>query len=390
VTDYLDIPFESDPSALSQLAFDYLISNIPNWAPAEANLDVMMIRAVSQVAAEVQDLAATVPTTIFRYAGANLFNVPPIEAVSATGLTTWTMRDTAGYTVPAGTLVGISISGSDLVAFQTLQDVVVPPGSLATPSSSVVVSAVEPGSNGSGLSGAVTLISSIGFIDNITLDNPTIGGVDAESDEDYLNRLRLQLTLLAPRPIVPSDFAAMALDVPGVHRALALDGFDPIQGTSDNERMVAIAAVDELGAAVSQNVKDEIAALLEDRREVNFAVNMMDPTYTTVDVTFQVQAEIGFTDSTDLQSRVIQAIDDFLNPETWGLPDSGDQIVWNNEDTVRYLNMAEVIKSVQGVRFIESLTLGLGGQPQAAQDLPLPGSAPMPVPGNIAGGVDLS
>jgi uncharacterized phage protein gp47/JayE len=331
-----------------------------------------------------------VPTTIFRYAGANLFNVPPIEAVSATGLTTWTMRDTAGYTVPAGTLVGISISGSDLVAFQTLQDVVVPPGSLATPSSSVVVSAVEPGSNGSGLSGAVTLISSIGFIDNITLDNPTIGGVDAESDEDYLNRLRLQLTLLAPRPIVPSDFAAMALDVPGVHRALALDGFDPIQGTSDNERMVAIAAVDELGAAVSQNVKDEIAALLEDRREVNFAVNMMDPTYTTVDVTFQVQAEIGFTDSTDLQSRVIQAIDDFLNPETWGLPDSGDQIVWNNEDTVRYLNMAEVIKSVQGVRFIESLTLGLGGQPQAAQDLPLPGSAPMPVPGNIAGGVDLS
>ena len=91
MTEYLDVPFESDPDSLSQEAFDYLTSAIPNWSPAEGNLDVWLIRAVARIAGEVQEMASAVPTTIFRYAGMNLFHVLPIDAVSAIGNTTWTM-----------------------------------------------------------------------------------------------------------------------------------------------------------------------------------------------------------------------------------------------------------------------------------------------------------
>jgi uncharacterized phage protein gp47/JayE len=140
------------------------------------------------------------------------------------------------------------------------------------------------------------LIDSLGFVQSITLTNPTTGGIDAEEDEDYLNRLSLQLQLLAPRPIVPSDFAAIALDIPGVGRALAIDGYNPADGTTDNERMITIAAVDTLGAAIPADTKQQLASFLEDRREVNFVINIIDPTYTTVDVTFQVQADIGVAD----------------------------------------------------------------------------------------------
>jgi hypothetical protein len=386
MAEYLDIDFESDADALSQVAFNYLQTLVPNWVPTEGNLDVMLIRAISHIAAEVQDLASTVPTTIFRYQGAVLFNVPPIEATSAQALTDWTMRDSAGYTVPAGTLVGIRLSGDDLVPFQTLSEFTIPPGD--TTEIGVIIEAVNPGADGSGLTGSVELIDSIGFVQGIVLEGPTTGGVDAEEDAAYLNRLSLQLQLLAPRPIVPSDFAAMAIDVPGVHRALALDGYDPAADTFDNERMVAVAVIDELGQPVSTLTKNSVQTLLDSHREVNFIVNMLDPTYTTVDVTFQVKAEAGF-DATDLQARIIAAITDFVSPATWGLPSTGDTIEWRDEDTVRYLSLADVVNSVQGVRYIESLAIGLLGGSQIAGDRVLFGNAPLPSPGTILGSVDL-
>jgi hypothetical protein len=132
VTEYLDIEFESDPDALAQDAFDYLTQQMPNWQPSEGNLDVWIIRAVALVAGQLQEIASTVPTTIFRFAGANLFNVPPIDAIAAQGLTTWVMRDTAGYTIPSGTLVGVRVTGDTLIPFQTLNDVIVAPGSSST------------------------------------------------------------------------------------------------------------------------------------------------------------------------------------------------------------------------------------------------------------------
>lgn len=389
MAEYLDIPFESDPDALAEIAFDYLINSIPAWAPSEGNLDVWIIRSIARVASEVQEMASAVPTTIYRYAGAKLFNVPPIEAVPAQGATTWTMRDSAGYTITDGTLVGIRATGDNLIPFQTLGDVVVPAGSTVTAAGGVIIEAVNPGADGNALIGTVELIDGIGFVSSIALVGQTTGGLDAESDDAYLNRLTLQLQLLAPRPIVPSDFAAMATDIAGVFRALALDGYDPITGTFDNERMVTIAAVDENGTAVSSQVKADVAALLEANREVNFVVNVIDPSYNVIDVTYTVRAEPGFTDASDLKSRVDAAVADFLSAATWGSPSSGDIIQWYNEDTVRYLSLADAINSVEGVRYIESLTLRLAGGTMGTTDIVMDGAAPMPQAGVITGTVNL-
>jgi uncharacterized phage protein gp47/JayE len=387
MTEYLDIPFESDPDALAQEGFDYLQAQIPNWQPAEGNFDVWLIRAIGRIAAEVQDIATSVPTTIFRYAGANLFNLPPIDALPAVGQTTWTMADNAGYTIPAGTTVGVKLSGDTLIAFQTVEDVIIPPGSTATAAGEVQIQAVNPGSEGTGLTSAIgiELIDSLANVNTIVLTDPTTGGIDAETDEEYLNRLTLELTLLTPRPIIPSDFSALALSVPGVHRALALDGYDPNTGTFDNERMIAMALLDEDGEEVSADIQLAVFSLLDSSREVNFVVSIMDPTYTAVDVTYAVKTEPTFTDVDDVNSRVAIAIEDYLNPANWGLPSTGDSIEWIPEDTVRYLKLGEVINNVQGVRYIISLDVGLSGGAQTATDQILPGAAPLPTPGTIAG-----
>jgi len=64
MTEYLDVEFEADPDALSQEAFDFLTTAIPNWSPAEGNLDVWLIRAIARIASEVQEMSSSVPTTV--------------------------------------------------------------------------------------------------------------------------------------------------------------------------------------------------------------------------------------------------------------------------------------------------------------------------------------
>jgi uncharacterized phage protein gp47/JayE len=300
------------------------------------------------------------------------------------------MQDTSGYTIPDGTLLAVRISGDTLVAFQTVGDVIVPVGNTVTGTGEVPIIAVEPGAAGSGLTGSMELIDSIGFVQEIDLEPPgTTGGIDAETDDAYLNRLTLQLSLLAPRPIIPSDFSAMALDVAGVGRALALDGYNPATSTYNNERMIAVAMVDVNGHAVSTAVKNQVDTLLQSNREVNFVVNVIDPTFNTIDVTYAVKVSPGYTDTADIVARVNAAIQTYLSAETWGLPEGGDTITWNNETVVRYLNLSEAILSVLGVRYIETLTIGIGGGAQTAADKTMTGAAPMPVPGVLAGTADL-
>jgi hypothetical protein len=388
VTEYLDIPFESDPDALAQVAIDYLQAVIPNWVPAEGNLDMMFIRSISHIAAEVQDISSAVPTTIFRYYGANVINIPPQEAVAAQGLTTWTMRDTAGYTIPAGTLIALLADGSTQIGFQVLNDAVVAPGSLAI--SAVPIEAVVPGAAGSALNGDVQLIDALGFVQSITLDTPTFGGVDAESDDDYLARLVLDLQLMAPRPILPQDFAAMATSIAGVGRALAIDGYNPADGSYNNPRMIAVAAVDNVGVPVAGSIMTDIQTFLDGQREVNFVVNVIAPTVTLVDVTYSIKGLPGFDDANDLVTRTNQAISDYLDPATWGIPQSGDTNLWINENTVRYLSLSNAIMDVQGVRYIEALTLGLHGGSLASADLVLPGVAVLADAGTLTGSADLT
>ena len=49
----------------------------------------------------------------------------------------------------------------------------------------------------------------------------------------YINRLTAELQLLAPRPILPADFAALATSVTGVFRAMAIGGLNPGRSVAD-------------------------------------------------------------------------------------------------------------------------------------------------------------
>jgi uncharacterized phage protein gp47/JayE len=370
---YIDLPIETDPEALKDDAIEYLTAAFPGWQAAAGNLEVVLIEAIAEMATEQAEVASSVPSAIFRAFGQKTVGIDPIDGVQAIGVTSWTLSDTLGHTIPAGTYL---VLGD--VAFQTSEEVTVPIG---VSSATVNIVAVDPGEAGNGLTGAATLVDTLAYVTAVTVTGSTSGGVDAETDDEYLARLADELQLMAPRPIVPQDFEILARRIAGVDRAVAVDGYDPHTDTYDNERMIALAAVDAEGENVSGTIQDEIEAYLEARREVNFVVNVIDPTYTTIDVTATVTILPGFDVPTVL-STVEAALNDYLDPANWGRASSGDgrfDRPWINTQTVGYLNIARAILMVEGVAFIGTLTVEGGGV-----DVDLSGDpAPLTRPGTM-------
>lgn len=223
---FIEVPIETEPDALAADGFDYVQSKFPGWLPNDGNLDTIVIEAAAFMASQARDVASAVPTEIFRYFG-KLVNILPDDATFATATTTWTVVDNAGYVIPAGTQVGIEQSGDNIIPFETQVDVVIPVGSTSV--TGVVIQAIEAGEAGSGLENTLTvvLLDTLDYVDSIDLTSDTVGGHDAEDDDDYLQRLAGRLQVMTQHPVLPADFAIFAQDIDGVARAVAIDGLNP-------------------------------------------------------------------------------------------------------------------------------------------------------------------
>ena len=375
--DYIDIPIETDPQDILDDVYTFLQTQIPGWTPAAGNLDVWLAMAISSAAAETRDVASAVPTSIFRYYGATLIGLAPIDATPSTTTTNWTMIDSAGYTIPAGTQVAIAASGSTLVPFVTLNDVIIPSGS--TTASGVTIQSVNTGAATAGLgavSGPVQLLDPLSYVSSITQVSVTTGGVDAEADSDYLTRLSSYLQLLTPRPILPNDFAVLCrTNVPGVFRSVAIDGYDAVSNTYNNARTVSVAAIDQNGTPVGAAVKANMLSLLQSTREVNFVVYVIDPTINLIDVTYTAKAIVG-TDPTALLASINTALASYINPVTWGTT-SADGTIWLQSSVVRYYKIVQAIENVAGVDYLVSMTMGIHGGSMGTVDVTLTGVAPL-------------
>lgn len=373
--DYIEVPITTDPDTLADAAFAYIQSVVPGWQPNPGNIETILVEAMARISSELRTVASAVPTSIFRYYGNSLIGVPPIDDSPASGSTTWTVINNAGYTILAGTTIGLRVAGDTLIPFEVVNDVVIPPGSTATAAGAVSIRAIVEGTEGNGLTGAAELIDALDWVTAITVVGFTGGGVTAEEDADYLARLTSKLQLLSPRPILPSDFAVMAKDVAGVYRALAIDGYNPVGGTFNNERMVAVALVDAAGAAVSGPIKAAVDTLLQAEREITFVVNVIDPTVNLINVTVTFKIVTGQVIA-DVQAAVSAAITSYLSPANWGR-DAGDTLEWVNRTSLRYLELATMINNVPGVDYITALTFAIQGNALATADVVLVGVAPL-------------
>lgn len=377
-TEYVGLSIETDPDVLMTEALELMSVVIPGFVPKEAHLEVWLLETVARMNAETRYLFTLVSDSIFRYFGEKLLNISPIEGAYATAQTTWTMLDDAGYTVSAGTHVAYRLAGDKLAMFYTLEDVVIPPGS--TSASGVTIQALTRGSamNSLGTSG-LELVDSLSYVSTVTAAAATAGGVDPETNLEYLSRLRDELTLLTPRFVLAADAAVLARRITGVARALGIDNYDPGPATFGHEKMMTLAVVGEDGLPLSSGIKADVEEYLESLRELNFVLHVVDPEYTEIDVTFVVVAHSGYNLST-VDAQATAAVTSYLSPANWAGGSETPPNWRTSENVVRYLEVAEVLNRVDGVHYVDSLTVNGG-----TTNVTLTGVAPLPTVGTITG-----
>ena len=389
---YISYPISSEPTDILNEAYTYLKSKAPSWVENDGNLDVWILQVAASQASDLNTIAADVSDTIFKWFGANLMGVPPLDATGSVVGSTWTVQDTAGYTIPAGTMVAVTDAVGASHGFQTISDVIIPAGSSATSAGFVSLYSTETGAITAGLGGSgyvATLVDTLAFVTSVTLTGPSTGGQDAELSSVYNDRLARKLQRLSQRPVLASDFSLAALDVTGVQRTVALDGYNPTAGTMNNERYVGIAGVDAAGVPLSAGVKSSLQTYLDGQRETNFVVQVFDPSVSVIDVTFTVQAIVGYTIAT-VQANAIAAVETYLDPKNWGtdpsITDASAQAeTWVETNMLYWSKLMQVIGVAQGVNRVETLTMAIHPAALGTADITLPGHACLTNVGTITG-----
>lgn len=382
---FVTIPISTDPDVLFQEVVDRIQQQWPDWKPEPGNLDTVLVLGWAFMLSELAIIAAQVPEAVLQQLGKTLFSLPPQPAVSAQGTSTWKAIDAKGYTIKAGDKIVVPASGDNLVAFEVMNEVVIAPGDEETAAGEVLLQAVESGAPGNDLSGTGDPVDALDWIDTITLVGETSGGVDAETSGEYSERLKQELQLLTPRPIIPPDFEIRALQNPHVVRAMALDGYDPEAKTFENERMVAVAVIDEDGNGLSAEVKEEVDDDLQSKREVNFVVNVIDPDYTKVDVSLEAFPLPGYSKA-QVELAIEEALDDYLDPSNSGKPlfgETGSPGGWRKVTTLRLNDIIALVEGVPGVDYTAKVEIAKHGAGLEAKDLELDGAAPLTQAGDM-------
>lgn len=359
-----DIP--EDPDEVIQRVLDGLAERLPGWEPVPGAVEVALAQEVGHEVAALGQLTRIGLEVAVAGFGETAFGFPAYLGAAAEIDVDFTVTG-VGSVVPAGlTVVGINDDGLE-VAFAVTDDIVA-----TGPVVSTTLTAVDEGLAGNGVpAGPLTLITATTDVIDAAATAVSANGADPEELTDYLTRLVDYLGTLRPGGVTAADMAALARSVPGVHRALAADLYDPADPGTPAERTVTVFPIGEDNAPVPPLVAAQVLATLEAAREVNFVVHVAEPTYTPVDIAYTAVAETG-VDPALVEAAVNGAISDWL--AAFGSTDDDPQ-AWEPTTTVRLLELARVAGSATGVAYLSALTID-----GAAADLELAGVAPLPAP----------
>ena len=387
---YIAPDVEGDQDAIAQQVFVNLAARVNGWQSHDGNLDTWLIEAFSEVGAEIRSLAADVPASIFGTYGTRVLGVPPRLATGASGTASFTAQDDAGYTLDTGTTFGLSRSGNDVVAFQTLQEATIAPGDTLV--ADVPFTAVEVGAASNGLVGVGQMLDPVTWVAAINVPIATTGGQDAELPDDYVDRLSNLFPAVGLRPVLPQDFAILALQlIPGVGRAVAMNLYDPGTDTWDNVRTVTLVIAQADGTPCSATVKAQVEALLEALREVNWVVHVIDPLYQPVDVTFVVTPYAG-QDLATVVAACVANVTSYLSPGAYRLGElspaiAGGEVIYPpangteaRRQVVRVNELISLLDRSLGVDYVNTVEInGVAG------DFAFGNAYTLPTAGTIVG-----
>jgi Baseplate J-like protein len=384
---------ETDKRTIFEQICNSLAARVPGWIAHDGNLEVWLIEDFSTVAAAIRAEAITVPEAIFVTYGEEVLGIPIPIPKPAIGSSNWTALTAMGYSIPAGTRFTLPKTGDQLVVFEVTSTAEIKPGDTAV--QDVAFQAVDPGTFANGLVGAGEVVDPLSWVDTIDVPLPTEQGDDGQTVEQYLNLLVMLMRVIALRPILPWDYAVLALRVAGVGRAVAMDGYEPSDGTWGHQRQITLVVTAPDGTECPQKTKDTVKQSLEALREVNFTVHVIDPEYLVVDVNYTVTA-FAEQDPQTVVDLCDQALKDELSPATFRLGTTSPSIAAGEvippqeagaapgRQTLHLNDFIGLLDRQRGVDWVDAVALN-----GTAADVLMGSPITLPKPGTITGTVNV-
>jgi hypothetical protein len=360
---YVDLTvYDEDPVELMNEILGAARGLLPNWRPEAGQIETVLSEAFAIRSASLANSINRVPAATTEVL-LQLFGLTRSDGAKATATLTITFTDSDTFerTLDAGTeflfldaVTGISYTFALDSAF-TLN------GSL---SGTAAVTAVDVGAayNVAASGKSLTLISANAtFFESAVFSTNASGGTDAETDDEYFDRgvnLLASYTSAATTAtqikyyVGANKTYAKRVEVFNRRRYRDRDTTADDYGTHDGAVLVAIAstvsnpasAAAEV-AATSSNLAD-LHSSLADRTPSGLIVDVMSAELAEIDVTASVVKKSGFAGS-DVSTAIETALKAYLNANTWN---------WST-NTVRRNEVIALIDSVDGVDYVESLTM---------------------------------
>jgi uncharacterized phage protein gp47/JayE len=224
-TEFVDLSiYDKSPTDIVAAAKATLQSRIPDWVPANTNVEVMLMEALAVEIGETIFSINRLPSTMMKVLLA-LYGVEINSGTPATTTLTFTAYDTDGYAVPAGTEVAILTGTGEYVSFFTdVADAVVQGQTTATIAATANVNTNIANGLPQGTAGelAVALIG----IDSVETGSVISNGSLPETEEAWTERGIQRLQRLVDTLVIPSHFTSAALENPLVYRAYTIDNWN--------------------------------------------------------------------------------------------------------------------------------------------------------------------
>lgn len=367
VTPYTELTLlDVDAQDLVTAAVARLAVTFPEWVPREGHTEVLLLEQLAALAESTVYATNRLPDGMTEVL-LRLFGLERSLGVAPSAVARFDLADTAGHTIPAGTLVRVNRGANvEPVDLTTDADLVVAPGSSQ---GTVGITGDAAGIDGNGVTTGtlLELLDSITFVNTVTLTTPLGGGVAPEDGAAFLARGIPILSRLTTTLVRPADIEAYVIDQAVAQRVKVLDLYDPDDPDAvpgDNPGFVTVAVTTAGGGALSAPAKAALLDELIDKTHAGLKLAVVDADVNEVDVEVTVLRRPGYSDAT-VEANVVAILEAYLSPDAWD---------WSR--LVRRNELIAVVDRAVGVDTVLDVVV-------PASDLELTGVAPLASSGTL-------
>lgn len=160
-----------------------------------------------------------------------------------------------------------------------------------------------------------SLQNSVQGVTEVFNERPAVGGRDEQTDDDFL-RCAPQQLLHHNRAVSADDYAALAQEVGGIKKAIALPLYHPAYPGVQVPGAVTVLVIPDSNDDAprpSQDQLDAVCSYLATRRTVGTELHIAGPEYKAIQVSAKVSAD-PYTAFDEVARQVRVALNNFLDP----------------------------------------------------------------------------